>query len=249
MVQAIQSDPEACLPLSGIGGIGTWRDAAEFILLGCGNVQVCTAAMHYGYRIVEDMADGLLNWMASKGFETIEDFRGLSLKNVTEWKRLNLNYRIVAQIHADKCIGCQLCYTACWDGAHQCIHLDRASGGLTMPIAGTDPRYAHGEPNPHGMPTPAMVLGVSAKLITTTPIPKLDMNDAGVNSNVTPLERIPRVDEDECVGCNLCSLVCPVEDCIAMERIENGLAPETWEERTSAGMIPAGVGHASNPNH
>jgi dihydropyrimidine dehydrogenase (NAD+) subunit PreA len=99
------------------------------------------------------------------------------------------------------------------------------------------------------MPTPAMVLGVSAKLITTTPIPKLDMNDAGVNSNVTPLERIPRVDEDECVGCNLCSLVCPVEDCIAMERIENGLAPETWEERTSAGMIPAGVGHASNPNH
>ena len=56
MVQQVMSDPEAALPLSGIGGIGSWRDAAEFILLGAGNVQVCTAAMHYGYRIVEDMA-------------------------------------------------------------------------------------------------------------------------------------------------------------------------------------------------
>src|ERR1700760_2814535 len=68
MVQQIQSDPTSSLPLSGIGGIGGWRDAAEFILLGCSNVQVCTAAMHYGYRIVEDMQDGLLRWMEEKGF-------------------------------------------------------------------------------------------------------------------------------------------------------------------------------------
>ena len=81
MVQQILADAEAALPLSGIGGIGTWRDAAEFMLLGCGTVQVCTAAMHYGYRIVEDMAEGLDNWMREKGFETIEDFRGLSLKS------------------------------------------------------------------------------------------------------------------------------------------------------------------------
>ena len=79
MVQQIMADPEAALPLSGIGGIGTWRDAAEFMLLGCGTVQVCTAAMHYGYRIVEDMAEGLDNWMREKGFKTIEDFRGLSV--------------------------------------------------------------------------------------------------------------------------------------------------------------------------
>jgi dihydropyrimidine dehydrogenase (NAD+) subunit PreA len=122
------SDPEAALPLSGIGGIGDWRDAAEFILLGCGTVQVCTAAMHYGYRIVEDMAEGLDNWMRSKGFNTIEDFRGLSLPKVTEWKHLNLNYKIVAHINEQKCIGCDLCHIACWDGAHQCIHLDRVSG-------------------------------------------------------------------------------------------------------------------------
>src|SRR5271166_5257211 len=86
MVQQIMSDAESALPLSGIGGIGTWRDAAEFILLGSGTVQVCTAVMHYGYRIVEDMAEGLENWMREKGFKTIDDFRGLSVHRVTEWK-------------------------------------------------------------------------------------------------------------------------------------------------------------------
>src|SRR5262249_54477935 len=110
-------------PVSGIGGVSNWRDAAEFILLGCGTVQVCTAAMHYGFRIVEDMTDGLANWMREKGFARIEDFLGLSLPRIVDWKNLDLNYKIVARIHADKCIGCDLCYTACWDGAHQCIHL------------------------------------------------------------------------------------------------------------------------------
>ena len=215
MVQQVQSDPSAALPLSGIGGISNWRDAAEFILLGCGTVQVCTAVMHYGYRIIEDMQDGLLAWMAEKGFATIDDFLGLSLPNVTDWKHLNLNYQIVARIHEELCIGCQLCYTACWDGAHQCIHLDRMS------------------PVPDTTRTPAMVEAISARRITTTPIPKLDAS-SGLRSNaVTPLERIPRVDEEHCVGCNLCSLVCPVENCITMERIDSGLPPQSWAERTT----------------
>ena len=238
MCQQIQSDPLAMLPLSGIGGIGTWRDAAEFILLGCGNVQVCTAAMHYGYRIVEDMADGLLHWMAEKGFEAIDDFRGLSLPNMREWKNLNLNYRVVANILADKCIGCQLCYTACWDGAHQCIHLDRTEPTFLRAVAGTDPRDHHADPNPHGHPTPAQVFAASQHTITMTPIPKLDMAGAGTHPGHTPLARIPRVDPDECVGCNLCSLVCPVEDCITMDRIENGLPFQSWEQRTAAAMVP-----------
>ena len=86
-----------------------------------------------------------------------------------------------------------------------------------------------------------MVLGMLAKVIAVTPIPKLDMGGLGVNSSVTPVERIPRVDEDECVGCNLCSLVCPVEDCITMERVENGVGARTWEERNAAGMVPGGA--------
>jgi dihydropyrimidine dehydrogenase (NAD+) subunit PreA len=189
--------------------------------------------MHYGYRIVEDMAEGLDNWMREKGFKTIEDFRGLSVNRVTEWKHLNLNFKIVARIDEQKCIGCDLCHIACWDGAHQCIHLDRAEGGLQIIETGSDPRYAQHEPNPHGMPTPGQVFAAAGKKITMTPIPKLDLNGTGVNSSVTPIERIPRVDQDECVGCNLCSLVCPVDGCITMDRVGNGLKAETWEERSA----------------
>src|SRR5450755_345691 len=134
MVQQINSDyvDGPPIPMSGIGGVSDWRDAAEFILLGCGTVQVCTAAMHYGFRIVEDMIDGLSNWMDEKGFRTLDDFRGLSLPRVTNWNQLNLNYKIVADINHEKCIGCDLCYVACWDGAHQCIHL---GNGHTVPAA------------------------------------------------------------------------------------------------------------------
>jgi len=218
MVQQIMADPEAALPLSGIGGIGTWRDAAEFILLGCGTVQVCTAAMHYGYRIVEDMAEGLDNWMRSKGFNTIEDFRGLSIPRVTEWKHLNLNYKIVARINEQKCIGCDLCHIACWDGAHQCIHLDRVSGPV------------NGHVELHPIPTAREAESRSA--VVETPVTRKEREAAVQGPYPTPLARIPRVDETECVGCNLCSLVCPVDECITMVRVDTGLAPETWDERT-----------------
>jgi dihydropyrimidine dehydrogenase (NAD+) subunit PreA len=199
LCQQIAGDPEIALPISGIGGVSGWREAAEFILLGCGTVQVCTAAMHHGYRIVEDMIDGLGNWMDEKGFATIEDFRGRSLPKVTQWQHLDLNYRIVARIDRAKCIGCELCYIACWDGAHQCIHVE-------------------GEARP---------------AVTVTPIPKLDSITAGTNGK-TPAGRIPRVDEVECVGCNLCWLVCPVDGCISMERVDTGKTSETWAQRVGA---------------
>ncbi len=208
MVQQIAADPG--IPVSGIGGVSGWREAAEFILLGCGTVQVCTAAMHYGFRIVEDMIDGLSHWMDEKGFRTIADFRGRTLPKVTEWKHLNLNYKVVAEIHPDKCIGCDLCYVACWDGAHQCIHMDRL--GPALP--------------------PALLEAASRSRITMTPIPKLDSVAPSSTPHQTPWTRIPRVDQDECVGCNLCALVCPVDGCITMERIDVGVPRQSWEQRT-----------------
>jgi dihydropyrimidine dehydrogenase (NAD+) subunit PreA len=109
------------LPISGIGGVSTWRDAAEFIALGAGNVQVCTAAMHYGFRIVDDMISGLSNWMDEKGYATIRDFQGAAVPNFVHWDDLNLNYKSVAVINQDACIKCGLCFAACEDTSHQAI--------------------------------------------------------------------------------------------------------------------------------
>ena len=111
------------IPISGIGGVETWRDVVEFILLGATSVQVCTAVMHYGFGIVREMEAGLLQFMDDKGYNTIYDFAGKALPNVTEWKHLNLKHKVVAEINSSKCVGCELCYIACDDGAHQAIAL------------------------------------------------------------------------------------------------------------------------------
>jgi len=124
MLKELTKHPEIQnIPVSGIGGIETWRDVVEFILLGAGSVQVCTAVMHYGFGIVREMKAGLEQFMIEKGYETIYDFKGKALPNVTQWKHLNLKHKVVASIDADKCIGCDLCYIACDDGAHQAIRI------------------------------------------------------------------------------------------------------------------------------
>lgn len=116
------------LPISGIGGVSTWQDAVEFMLLGAGNVQVCTAVMNHGFRIVEDMIDGLKNWMQEKGFEKLDDFVGLALPHIKDWGELDLNYKVVANIDQDKCIKCGLCYIACEDASHQAINYFKNGG-------------------------------------------------------------------------------------------------------------------------
>jgi dihydropyrimidine dehydrogenase (NAD+) subunit PreA len=116
------------IPIGGIGGIATWSDAAEFIALGASSLQVCTAVMHYGFRIVEDMIEGLESYLESKGLAQIGDLIGRAVPNVADWGDLDLNYKIVADINPELCIGCHLCYVACEDGAHQCIEEHPASG-------------------------------------------------------------------------------------------------------------------------
>ncbi len=123
MLKNCAQHPQVTIPISGIGGVENWRDAVEFILLGATSVQVCTAVMHYGFGIIREMVSGLERYMDEKGFKTLDDFRGKALPNVKHWEDLNLKYKVVADINEDKCIGCQLCYTACEDGAHQAIGL------------------------------------------------------------------------------------------------------------------------------
>ncbi len=168
MVAEIARDPETRgLPISAIGGVTTGRDAAEFMSMSAGTVQVCTAAMTYGFRIVEEMKTGLARWMDEKGYQTIEDFRGRAVPNVTDWQYLNLNYITKAHIDQDLCIKCGRCYIACEDTSHQAIMKEKDG------------------------------------------------------------KRHFEVIDAECVACNLCVEVCPVQDCITMVRQTEGVDPRT----------------------
>src|SRR5437899_3542133 len=102
MVAALAGDRRVRVPISGIGGIQAWQDAVEFLLLGAGSVQVCTAVIHYGFRIVEQLISGLECWMLEKGFERISEVVGRSLPRVKTWGELDLQYKIVAEIHQHK---------------------------------------------------------------------------------------------------------------------------------------------------
>jgi dihydropyrimidine dehydrogenase (NAD+) subunit PreA len=184
MVAEIARDPETRgLPISGIGGVTTWRDAAEFLALGAGTVQVCTAAMTYGFKIVQEMISGLSQYLDEKEM-TLAELTGRAVPNVTDWQYLNLNYVTKARIDQDACIKCGRCYAACEDTSHQAIWMK-----------------------------PGRVF---------------EVNDA------------------ECVACNLCVDVCPVEDCITMER----LAPGSVDPRTGR-VVEAEYGnwttHPNNP--
>jgi dihydropyrimidine dehydrogenase (NAD+) subunit PreA len=121
MVAEIARNPATrALPISGIGGVTTWRDAAEFLALGAGNVQVCTAAMTYGFKIVQEMISGLSQYLDEKGI-ALTDLVGRAVPNVTDWQHLNLNYVTKAVISEADCIKCGRCYAACEDTSHQAI--------------------------------------------------------------------------------------------------------------------------------
>ena len=161
MIADIARSPNTSgLPISGIGGVTTWRDAAEFMVMGAGNVQVCTAAMTYGFKIVEEMISGLSDWMDEKHITSTGDIVGKAIPNYTDWQYLNLNYVAKAKINQDLCINCGRCFAACEDTSHQAI------------LMSDDRKFT--------------------------------------------------VIDEECVACNLCVNVCPVDNCITMEPMNVG---------------------------
>ena len=180
-----RAEETAGMPISGIGGVTTWRDAAEFMALGCGNVQVCTAAMTYGFKIVQEMISGLSQWMDEKGYENTTDFVGMAVPNTTDWQYLNLNYIAKAKIDQDLCISCGRCFAACEDTSHQAIAMSE--------------------------------------------------------------DRTFSVIDEECVACNLCVNVCPVENCITMEQMPVG-AVDPRTERVVERDYANWTSHPNNPS-
>jgi dihydropyrimidine dehydrogenase (NAD+) subunit PreA len=200
MVAAIAADPRIKVPVSGIGGIQAWQDAVEFLLLGANSIQVCTAVMHYGFRIVEHLKSGLEGWMRDKGYQSIKELVGLSVPRIKTWGELDLNYKIVAQINQEKCIHCGLCYIACEDGCHQSIEWNRASQAEYLASNGSHNGVARSAGR-------EIVPGSGGDVIN-----------------------LFKINQTTCVGCNMCSLVCPVEDCITMQEVNTGLPSMTWNE-------------------
>ena len=112
---------EKHMDISGIGGIETWRDALDFIQLGCRNVQVCTAVMQYGYRIIDDLILGLQHYMQERGITELKKLVGEELKNIVLPHDLDRDTVVFPKIDREKCIGCGRCFISCADGGHQAI--------------------------------------------------------------------------------------------------------------------------------
>jgi len=157
----------ADIPISGIGGITDWRDAVDHLALGAQNVQVCTAVMVYGFKIIDDLTDGLSNFLDEKGMTHVSDLVGKAVASVTDWQYLNLNHIEKASINQDLCISCGRCHIVCEDVAHQAI-----------------------------------------------------------THTVNGKRRFEVIDE-ECVGCNLCVSICPIDGCITMQPLTSGTDPRT----------------------
>lgn len=109
------------VPISGMGGIETWSDAVEFLSLGATNLQITTAVMQYGYRIIEDLISGISLYMEDKGFGKLEDLVGIALKNIVTADKLDRDYVVYPKFIKETCVGCGRCYISCYDGGHQAI--------------------------------------------------------------------------------------------------------------------------------
>jgi dihydropyrimidine dehydrogenase (NAD+) subunit PreA len=162
--------PELGIPVSGMGGIETWVDALEFLLVGASTVQVTSGIIHFGYRIVEDMIEGLGDYLATRGIERVRDLVGKALPNLQETDHFDLDRQGIASYNLNICIGCGQCYTVCNDAGGQALEWN-------------------------------------AK------------------------KRRPRLIEDKCLSCMICSFICPVPGLIGFREM-----PKGWKRRETAVM-------------
>ena len=169
VAEIARTEETRAIPISGIGGIGDWRDAVDFLALGASNLQVCTAAMVYGFKIIDDLTAGLSDFLDRKQMSSVAELVGKAVPSVTDWQYLNLNHVDKAVIDQDLCIKCGRCHIACEDTSHQAI------------------------------------------------------------TSIVNGERRYEVIDEECVGCNLCVSVCPVDGCITMQPLTSGVDPRTGQ--------------------
>jgi dihydropyrimidine dehydrogenase (NAD+) subunit PreA len=130
LVAELAKDPKLGLPISAIGGVVSWVDAAEYLLVGARTVQVGTAGMYYGFRIIEDLVSGLENFLAEKGFASVAELIGLSLPYLTTQPSLDRGYKVKPKLNSHRCIGCLRCYVACRDGGYMAMEV----GPERMPL-------------------------------------------------------------------------------------------------------------------
>lgn len=115
-------------PISGMGGIETWRDAAEFLALGCENLQVTTAVMQYGYRIIKDLIEGMTLYLINQGYHSISEIVGKAIEHIVSADELDRDSICYPKFNKSKCIGCGRCYLSCYDGGHQALAQETSSG-------------------------------------------------------------------------------------------------------------------------
>lgn len=173
---------ELGLPLSGIGGIETWIDALEYILLGSATIQVTTGIIHYGYGIVEDMIEGLTDFMVEKKIDKVQELVGKGLTNLVTTDQFDLKRQGRAEYNLDKCVGCGQCYTVCRDAGGFALEWDEK-------------------------------------------------------------QRRPRLIEDKCLSCMICSFVCPVSDLISYKEM-----PSDWQREDCVVMDPTLVSELRLPD-